>query len=98
MTVIIRFNLKRIHVIISGRVQGVFFRARTKAMAESLNLKGWVRNLPDGSVEAVFEGSGPAVDEAVEWCRKGPSHAVVSNLIKRDESYKGEFERFSVVY
>ncbi|MEN6463600.1 MAG: acylphosphatase, partial [Syntrophaceae bacterium] len=74
--------MKRVHLIVSGRVQGVFFRARTKAMAESLDLKGWVRNLSDGSVEAVFEGSGPAVNEAVEWCRKGPSRAVVTNVLQ----------------
>jgi len=90
--------LKRVHLIVSGRVQGVFFRARTKAMAESLDLKGWVRNLSDGSVEAVFEGSCPAVNEAVEWCRKGPSRAVVTNVLQMEEPYKGEFEEFRVVF
>ncbi len=90
--------MKRVHLIVSGRVQGVFFRARTKAMAESLDLKGWVRNLSDGSVEAVFEGSGPAVNEAVEWCRKGPSRAVVTNVLQMEELYKGEFEEFRVVF
>jgi len=93
-----RINLKRVHVIISGRVQGVFFRARTKTMADSLNLKGWVRNMPDGSVEAVFEGSGLAVNEAVEWCRKGPSHAIVTNLVETEEPYKGEFGIFRIVF
>lgn len=90
--------MKRVHVIISGRVQGVFFRARTKEMAESMNLQGWVRNLPDGSVEAVFEGSGPAVEAAAHWCRKGPSRAVVTNVLQKDEPYKGDFEGFRIVY
>lgn len=83
---------------VSGRVQGVSFRARTKNMADSLGLKGWVRNLPDGSVEAVFEGKGPAVDQAVEWCRKGPSYSIVRDLEKTEELYKGEFESFRIVY
>ncbi len=90
--------MKRVHVIISGRVQGVFFRARTKAMADSLDLKGWVRNLPEGSVEAVFEGTGPAVDEAVGWCRKGPSRSVVTDFVQIEEPYRGEFDNFRVVY
>jgi len=90
--------LKRVRVIVSGRVQGVSFRARTKAMAESLNLNGWVRNLPDGSVEALFEGSSPAVNEAVEWCRKGPGRAVVSNVLQKEETYMGEFNGFRIVF
>lgn len=90
--------MKRAHLIISGRVQGVFFRARTKAMADSLDLTGWVRNLRDGSVEAVFEGSDEAVEQAVEWCRKGPSRAIVDNISRKEGPYTGEFESFKVVY
>ncbi len=90
--------MKRVRLIISGRVQGVFFRARTKAMAESLGLTGWVRNLRDGSVEAVFEGSDSAVDAAAEWCRQGPSRAIVENVSRKEEPYTGEFESFKVVY
>ncbi len=90
--------MKRAHLIISGRVQGLFFRARTKAMADSLGLTGWVRNLRDGSVEAVFEGGDAAVGQAVEWCRKGPSYAVVEHVSRREEPYTGEFEGFKVVY
>jgi acylphosphatase len=67
-------------------------------MAESLGLKGWVRNLPDGSVEAVFEGRAPAVDDALRWCRKGPSRAVVTDVAQIEETFKGEFEGFRVVY
>jgi len=85
-------------VIITGRVQGVFFRARTRTMAESLNLTGWVRNLPDGSVEALFEGKEKDIEAAVEWCRKGPSYAAVENVHAADRSFTGMFDRFSIRY
>lgn len=90
--------MKRVRVIVSGRVQGVSFRARTKKMADSLGLKGWVRNRPDGSVEALFEGSPADVDAAVDWCRKGPSYSIVEHLAHKEEPYKGEFDVFRIVY
>lgn len=90
--------MKRAHVIISGRVQGVFFRAATKSLAESLRLNGWVRNLRDGSVEAVFEGIDTAVDRAVEWCRKGPRGAQVTSISINEEPYMGEFEGFRISF
>lgn len=68
------------HVIVTGRVQGVFFRAATRDAALDLGLDGWVRNLPDGSVEAVFEGSRDLVERAAEWCRGGPPHAAVDRV------------------
>ncbi|MFA7465597.1 MAG: acylphosphatase, partial [Syntrophales bacterium] len=71
---------KRARVIVSGRVQGVSFRAWTKRMAESLELNGWVRNLHNGDVEAVFEGPEDKVREMVEWCRKGPRLADVRGI------------------
>ena len=61
-------------------MQGVFFRAETRDRAASLGLAGWVRNNPDGSVEAVFEGERDRVESMVEWCRKGPAHAQVENV------------------
>lgn len=67
----------RAHVIVSGRVQGVWFRASTRETAEGLGLAGWVRNLPGGEVEAAFEGPREAVEQAVEWTRRGPSAARV---------------------
>lgn len=67
-------------VSISGRVQGVFFRAETRRAARSLGLSGWVRNLADGSVEALFEGDRGAVDEAIDWCGTGPPAAVVGKV------------------
>ena len=67
----------RVHVFVSGMVQGVFFRQKTKRQAESLGVNGWVRNLPDGRVEAVFEGEEEAVKALVEYCHHGPSSARV---------------------
>lgn len=72
--------MKRARVIVSGRVQGVFFRASAREEAERRSLGGWVRNLRDGRVEAVFEGEDKAVDEMVDWCRTGPPSAVVTDV------------------
>ncbi|MBS3956939.1 MAG: acylphosphatase [Clostridiales bacterium] len=70
----------RAHVWVSGRVQGVCFRAATNAEAVRLGVSGWVRNLPDGRVEAVLEGSPEAVAAAIEWCRTGPPRAAVASV------------------
>jgi acylphosphatase len=67
----------RARAVISGRVQGVFFRAEARARARSLGLAGWVRNLPDGNVEAVFEGLEEQVRSMLRWCEEGPSGARV---------------------
>jgi len=70
----------RAQVRVTGRVQGVFFRQSTVEMARPLGVNGWVRNLPDGSVEALFEGEREAVERAIAWCRQGPPRAKVDNL------------------
>jgi acylphosphatase len=72
--------MKKVHLIISGRVQGVFYRAFTKDVAESLGLKGWVRNIRDGRVEAVFEGDEDKISIAIERCKEGPPYAKVDNI------------------
>lgn len=90
--------MKRINVIISGNVQGVFFRANTKDRADKLGLKGYVRNLPDGSVEAVFEGKESDIKKILEFCRKGPPGAKVENVEVKEETYKGEFDSFEIRY
>ncbi len=69
----------RAHVIVSGLVQGVWFRASTRDVALRLGLRGWVRNRPDGTVEAVFEGPRDRVEQAVAWCRRGPPAARVEH-------------------
>ena len=88
----------RAHVYVHGRVQGVFFRATTRDKAQSLGVKGWVKNCLDGSVEAVFEGEKDAVEKIVNWCRKGPTGAFVEQIDVCWEEYTGEFDEFSVVY
>ncbi len=70
-------DITRARAVIRGRVQGVFFRAEASARARSLGLTGWVRNLPDGSVEAVFEGPQEAVESMLRWCAQGPAGARV---------------------
>ncbi len=88
----------RAHVVISGRVQGVFYRAFTEEVAFSLGLKGWVRNMSDGRVEAVFEGEKGRIEEAIAACRKGPPASRVSSVDVGWEGFKEEFKSFSVKY
>ena len=84
----------RVHVFVFGKVQGVFFRSSTRDKAEELSLSGWVRNLDDGRVEAVFEGEKEAVDKMVEWCKAGPEYAKVTKVEVVAEDYKGDFKGF----
>lgn len=86
----------RAHVHISGRVQGVTFRASTRRKAKELGVKGWVKNLPDGGVEAVFEGPEEAVKELVDWCHDGPRPARVENVEVNWKESKNEYETFQV--
>jgi acylphosphatase len=88
---------KRVHVEVSGLVQGVFFRESTRRRAEARGVTGWVRNRADGSVEAVFEGEGADVDAVVVWCERGPLGAEVESVHDFEEPYRGEFDRFAVV-
>jgi acylphosphatase len=70
----------RARAVIRGRVQGVFFRAETRDRARSLGLSGWVRNVPDGTVEAVFEGDRERIESILGWCRQGPAMAHVDEV------------------
>ena len=88
----------RIHVLISGRVQGVFFRSNTKTIADNLGIGGWVRNLPDGRVEVIAEGEKDRVDRFIEFLKKGPTPARVDNVEIETQDYKGEFQDFSIRY
>ena len=88
----------RAHVIVSGRVQGVFFRQATKSAAKKHNVVGWVRNLPDGRVEAIFEGKKEDVESMVEYCRLGPSAAYVRSLETAWEGCTGEFTEFKIIH
>jgi acylphosphatase len=81
--------MTRKRVVVSGRVQGVFFRDTTRRRAESAGVAGWVSNRPDGAVEAVFEGDESAVDQLVDFCRRGPGRAEVSSIDVIDEQPEG---------
>ncbi len=83
-------NEARARVVVRGRVQGVFFRAETSDRARSLGLSGWVRNVPDGSVEAVFEGERDRIGSILEWCRSGPGFAEVDDVEVAWEEPRGE--------
>ena len=89
---------KRIHLIIEGRVQGVWFRESTRRQAVSLGVSGWVKNRPEGTVEALLEGSEDAVLRLVAWCGKGPSAANVTRIHETEEAWRGEFDAFDVHY
>ena len=88
----------RAHVIISGRVQGVFFRVETKHAADGFGVFGWVKNRRDGSVEALFEGDRDRVGAVLEWCKEGPAHAQVSDVKVDWQDYAGEFSAFDVTF
>ena len=88
----------RVHVIISGKVQGVWFRANTKQKAEQLGLTGWVKNTYDKNVEAVFEGEEILIQEMLEWCHRGPPLSKVENVEVKNESPTNNFDSFSIKY
>ena len=90
--------MERVHLIVRGRVQGVYFRASARDRARQLGLRGWVRNCPDGTVEAVAEGSPDALEAFVTWCHRGPAYAKVEAVAVRDEPPRGEPGPFRVEY
>lgn len=77
------------HVVVSGRVQGVFFRDSCRSEAEAAGVRGWVRNCGDGAVEAVFEGEPRAVERMLSWARHGPPHAQVTDVVVEDADPSG---------
>jgi acylphosphatase len=86
----------RAHVFVTGKVQGVYFRQNTQITAREHGVTGWVRNLPDGRVEAVIEGDDETVRKVMDWCRCGPPSARVDNIEIKNEKYTGEFARFEI--
>ncbi|MCK8602701.1 acylphosphatase [Desulfoferrobacter suflitae] len=89
---------RRVHVWVSGRVQGVFFRSYTRDAALQRGLKGWVRNLPDGRVEAVFEGDNERVEDMLSWCKSGSPLARVEYLEVHEEEFRGDLLEFEIRY
>ncbi len=88
----------RVHLFIEGRVQGVWYRAFTRDVAIRNNIRGWVRNLPDGRVEAVFEGEERDIEKAIAECYKGPPAAHVTKIDINRQPYRGEFSGFEIKY
>jgi acylphosphatase len=87
----------RCRVIVSGRVQGVFYRDSCRAQAQRLGVRGWVRNRSDGTVEVVAEGERDDVEQLLTWCRQGPPRAQVSGITVADETVAAE-RSFRIVY
>lgn len=90
--------MERLHILISGRVQGVFFRAHTEETAKSLGLTGWVRNTENGDVETVAEGNHDQLEQFLQWCRNGPPSARVTTIRERWQPATGEFAGFGIRY
>lgn len=88
----------RAHITVFGRVQGIFYRANTKEIADRLGVRGWVRNLKDGRVEAMLEGEKGQVEELLSWCRQGPPGAHVERVEVQWKDFEGEFPGFSIRY
>ena len=89
--------LKQVHIFVSGKVQGVYFRQGMKETAEKNNVKGWVRNLPDKRVEAVLAGEESNVDAVIDWSRFGPPGAVVEELKIIDENNSENLVNFEII-
>lgn len=87
---------KRLHIYISGRVQGVFYRANAASRARELDLTGFTKNLPDGRVEILVEGDETAVDRLLDWCRQGPPFSRVDKVTSSIEEVRNNFTEFSI--
>lgn len=89
---------RRVRIRIEGRVQGVFFRAYTQEEAERLGVNGWVRNLPDGAVEALVEGDAIQVEEMIAWCHKGSPSSTVTRVEVEEDAPQSESRGFTIRY
>jgi len=85
----------RAHLLITGRVQGVYFRASTVEVSREEGITGWVRNITGGTVEALLEGEKSAVERVIKWCRGGPPMAQVKDVTVSWDDYTGQFDEFS---
>ena len=89
---------QRVHIFVSGKVQGVFFRQALKVVAKKNNVVGWVRNLTDKRVEAILEGDDKHVNLVIEWAKIGPANSHVDDIEVSNEEFKNEFSTFEVLY
>ena len=90
--------MNRVHILVKGNVQGVFFRVNTKQKADQLGIFGWVRNLDSGRVEIMAEGEKENLEELIEWCEQGSPAAEVEKVEANWQDYKGGFQDFEIVY
>lgn len=88
--------METIHLLISGKVQGVFFRATAKKIAVNLNITGWIKNTEDKKVEALLSGESTSLKEFIEWCKKGPDKAVVQEVSIQKADYQ-TFSNFQII-
>lgn len=88
--------MRTVKLIITGRVQGVFFRATAKDEADRLGVKGWVRNLPDRNVEIAATANEETLQQFIKWCRQGPPRAIVSNIVIEEVTFE-EFISFRIL-
>lgn len=88
--------MKTYHLLISGKVQGVFYRNSAREIANELDVKGWIRNTKDDRVEALVSGSAKNVEKFIEWCKKGPSQATVSDVYSK-EHFALKFQDFEIL-
>lgn len=91
-------KLVSVNIYVSGIVQGVFYRAYTRSKARSLGLTGWVKNLPDGRVQIFAEGKEDSIKKLIDWCKVGPSHAVVEDVKVEWLEYCGKYKTFDIIY
>ena len=89
---------QRVRILVSGKVQGVFFRQALKVIAKKNNVCGWVRNLSDKRVEAILEGDNTSVNSVIKWIRIGPANSRVDDIEVSNEEFKNEFSMFEVLY
>ena len=89
---------QRVHLLVTGKVQGVFFRQALKVVAKKNNVLGWVRNLKDRRVEVVLEGDNKSINLVIEWARIGPANSRVDDIEVMNEEFKYEFSTFEVLY
>ena len=89
---------QRVHLLVTGKVQGVFFFFFLKVVAKKNNVLGWVRNLKEGHVEAILEGENKSVNSVIEWTRIGPANSRVDDIEVSNEEFKNEFSTFDVLY
>ena len=87
-----------VHILVTGKVQGVFFRQATKVIAVKNNVTGWVKNLESGQVEILLEGDIQNVNSVIDWCHNGPANSRVDEIKTKQQEFSGQYSNFKVLY